>query len=98
MSLYSIGRLRRPSSVVHTLQTSSRPFSGPIKAKFHMEPQWDGGTKVCSGVLGHMTKMFTTPVYRKTPLKSFLSGTKGQMILGLGMQHWGLGPNKVFFK
>ena len=22
--------------------------AGPVKAKFHMEPQWDGGTKVCS--------------------------------------------------
>ena len=59
-----------------------------------MEPPWVGGTKVCSGGLGHMTKMAATPIYGKNPLKIF-SGTKGPMTLGLGMQHWGLGPNKV---
>ena len=26
----------------------------PIKTKFHMEPQWDGGTQVCSRGLVHM--------------------------------------------
>ena len=29
----------------------------PIKSKFYVEPQWVGGTKVCSRHLGHMTKM-----------------------------------------
>ena len=28
----------------------------PIEAKFYMEPPWDGGTKVSSNGLGHMTK------------------------------------------
>ena len=60
-----------------------------------MEHPWVGGTKVCSGGLGHMTKMAATPVYDKNPLKLFFSGTKGPMTLGLGMQHWGLGPNKI---
>ena len=41
-----------------------------------------------------MTKMATTPIYGKNPLKIF-PGTKGPMTLGLGMQYWGLGPNKV---
>ena len=29
----------------------------PIEAKFHVEPLWGGGTKVCSNGPGHMTKM-----------------------------------------
>ena len=66
--------------------------AGPIKAKFHMEPQWDGGTKVCSRGLGHMTKMATTPIYGEKPSKIFFSRTKGLMTLWLSMKHWGLGP------
>ena len=42
-----------------------------------------------------MTKMTARPIYGKNPLQIFFSGTKGPMTLGLGMQHWGLGPNKV---
>ena len=37
-----------------------------------MEPQWDGGTKVCSRGLGHMTKMATMSIYGKKPLKNLL--------------------------
>ena len=51
-------------------------------------------TLLKGGGLDHMTKMATTPIYDKNPLKIF-SGTKGPMTLGLGMQHWGLGPDKV---
>ena len=47
--------------------------------------------------LGHMTKMAAMPIYDKTHLKVF-SGTKGQMTIGLGMQHWGYGPNKIWKK
>ena len=61
-----------------------------------MEPPCVGGTKVCSGCLGHMTKMAAMPIYGKNPSKIFFSGTKGPMTLGLCMQHWGLGPNKVY--
>ena len=68
---------------------------GPIKAKFDTEPQWDGGTKVCSRGLGHMTKMATTPMYGKNPSKIFFSRSKRPMTLWLGMWHWGLGPIKV---
>ena len=34
----------------------------PIKAKFHMEPPWGGGTKACSNDLGHMTKIAAMPI------------------------------------
>ena len=57
------------------MSTFSNIFSsettGPIEAKFHMEPPWDGGTKVCSNGPGHMTKMATMPIYGKN-LKNLL--------------------------
>ena len=37
----------------------------PIKAKFHVEPPWEGGTKVCINGPGHMTKMAAMPIYGK---------------------------------
>ena len=37
-----------------------------IEAKFHVAPQWDRGTNVCSNGLGHMTKMAAMPTYVKT--------------------------------
>ena len=40
--------------------------------------------------------MAATPLYGKNSLKIFFSGTKGPMILGFGMQHQGLGPNKIY--
>ena len=55
-----------------------------------MEPQLDGGMKVCSRGLGHMTKMGVTPIYGNDPSKIF-SITKGPMTLWLGMEHLGLG-------
>ena len=36
-----------------------------------MEPQWDGGMKVYSRGLGHMTKMAATPIYGKKTFKNF---------------------------
>ena len=42
----------------------------PIKAKFYVEPPWEGGTKVYINGLGHMTKMAATPIYGKNPSKS----------------------------
>ena len=35
------------------------------EAKFHVEPPWDGGMKVYSNGLGHMTKMAAMPIYGK---------------------------------
>ena len=55
------------------LSTFSNMFSettGPIEAKFHVEPPWDGGTKVSSNGLGHMTKMAAMPIYGKNLKKS----------------------------
>ena len=54
----------------------------PIEAKFHVELQWDGGTKVWSNGPGHMTKMVAIPIYGK-----FFSGTKRPMTLKVFMQH-----------
>ena len=38
----------------------------PIEAWFYVEPPWDGGTKVWSNSLGHMTKVANMPIYGKT--------------------------------
>ena len=43
----------------------------PIKAKFNLEPPWEGGTKVFINGPGHMTKMAATPIYGKNPSKIF---------------------------
>ena len=43
-----------------------------------------------------MTKMATTPIYGKNPLKIFLSRTRRLMILGHGIKHWGCWPYQVF--
>ena len=37
----------------------------PIKAKFYVEPPWEGGTKVCINGPGHMTNISATPIYGK---------------------------------
>ena len=37
----------------------------PIEAKFDLYPAWDGGTKVWSNGLVHMTKMAAMPIYGK---------------------------------
>ena len=41
-----------------------------IKAKFYVEPPWEGGTKVCINGSGHMTKMAAMPIYGKNLKKS----------------------------
>ena len=45
-----------------------------------MESHWDGGTKVCSRGLGHMTKMATTPIHGKNP-KSLLIWRRDNILL-----------------
>ena len=37
----------------------------PIKAKFYVEPPWEGGTKVYINGPGHMTKLADMPIYGK---------------------------------
>ena len=82
---YRIGRplssvVRRPSSSSSStsLNIFSSETTGPIKVKFHMELLWDGGTKVCSNVHGHMTKMAAMPIYGKNLKKSSSLEPKGQ--------------------
>ena len=41
-----------------------------IKAKFYVEPRWEGGMKVYINDPGHMTKMAATPIYGKNLKKS----------------------------
>ena len=63
----------RPSSVRRPF-TFSNIFSSetawPIKAKFYVEPPWEGGTKVCINGPGHMTNMAAMPIYGKNLKKS----------------------------
>ena len=64
--------IRRPS--VRRPSTFSNIFSSetawPIKAKFYVEPPWEGGTKVYINGPGHMTKMAAMPIYGKNLKKS----------------------------
>ena len=63
---------RRPSVRRCPLSTISNIFSSetalPIKAKFYVEPPWEGGRKVCINGPGHMTKM--AAIYGKNLKKS----------------------------
>ena len=69
--------IRRPSSASVGVRpcTFSNIFSSetawPIKAKFYVEPPWEGGTKVCINGPGHMTKMAAMPIYGQN-LKNLL--------------------------
>ena len=60
--------VRRPSSTLSNIFSSETAW--PIKAKFYVEPPWEGGTKVYINGPGHMTKMAATPIYGKNPSKS----------------------------
>ena len=68
----------------------------PIEAKFHVDPQWDGGTRIYSNGPDHMTKMATMPIYGKNMKKFFFSGTKRLMTLKLCMQHWVLKYYQIY--
>ena len=80
--------IRRPSSIRRRLFTFSNVFSSetawPIRAKFYVEPPWEGVTKVYINGPGHMTKMAATPIYGKNPSKIF-SRTGGPIFRKLGM-------------
>ena len=77
------------SVVVRRPFTFSNIFSSetawPIKAKFYVEPHWEGGTKVYINGPGHVTKMAATPIYGKNPSKIFFSRTGGPIFTKLGM-------------
>ena len=80
--------IRRPSVVVRP-STFSNIFSSetawPIKAKFYVEPPWEGGTKVYINGPGHITKMAAMPIYGKNPSKIFFSRTGRPIFTKLGM-------------
>ena len=73
------------------MSTFSNIFSsettGPIEVKFHVEPPWDGGTKICSNGPGHITNVAAMPIYGKNLKKIFFSRTKRPVTLNLGMRH-----------
>ena len=75
----------------HSDSTFSNFFSleiaKPIEAKFHVEPPWDGRTKVCSNGPDHTTNMAAMHIYGKTLKKIFFFGTKRPMTLKHGMHH-----------
>ena len=86
--VYPWSGIRRHPSLVGRPQCSNIFFSETawqIKAKFYVEPSWVRGTKVCSGHLGHMTKMAATPIYGKNPSKIFFSRTSWLIFTKLGM-------------
>ena len=39
--------------------------TGPFEAKWHTEPLWDRGTKICLNGPSHMVKMAAIPIYGK---------------------------------
>ena len=59
--------VRRQLSSLSTISKFFSETTWPIKAKFYVEPSWEGGTKVCINGSGHMTKMAATPIYGKAP-------------------------------
>ena len=56
---------RPPFSKIFSSETA-----WPIKAKFYVEPPWEGGMKVYINGPGHMTKMAAMPIYGKNLKKS----------------------------
>ena len=58
----------RPSSTI--LNVFSSETAWPIKAKFYVEPPWEGGTKVYMNGPGHMTKMAAMLIYGKNLKKN----------------------------
>ena len=52
-------------------------------------------TKICSGYVGHMTKIAAVSTYVKNVKKIFFFGTKSLTILKFGMEHWGHKVYKV---
>ena len=61
---YSGVHCRRPRRQ-QCLNIISSETALPIKAKFYVEPPWEGGTKVYINGPAHMTKMAAMPIYGK---------------------------------
>ena len=60
----------RPSVRPFTFSNVFSETAWPIKAKFYVEPPWEGGTKVYINGPDHMTKMAAMPIYGKNLKKS----------------------------
>ena len=67
--VYSCSGVRRCRRRCRCCPPFSNVFSSetawPTKAKFYLEPPWEGGTKVCINGPGHMTKMAAMSIYGK---------------------------------
>ena len=63
--------VRRPFTFSNVFSSET---AWPIKAKFFVEPHWEGGTKDYINGPGHMTKMAATPIYGKNPSKISRTG------------------------
>ena len=94
--LASLNQRLRGSLYDGTSPSSVRsPFSnnffsetaGPISIRFHVHLPNNGGTKVCSTGLGHITKMAAMPKYGKNLKKILFSRTTGPIALKLGMDY-----------
>ena len=85
----SVGRPLSSVCVYVCMSTFSNIFSSettrPIEAKFHIEPPWDGWTKVRSNDSGQMTKIAAIPIYGKN-FKNLL--LKNQKALNLCTHYW----------
>ena len=58
-----------------TVSDISSEITGPIKVKCHVDPPWDGGTKVCSNDPSDMTKMAANLIQLiNIRVKSYLLG------------------------
>ena len=76
-----VRRCRRPSfSNVFSSETA-----WPKKAKFYVEPPWEGGTEAYINGPGHMTKTAARPIYGKNLKNSSSPEPESPMILKLGM-------------
>ena len=82
---------------VCVLSTFSNIFSsettGPIEAKFHIEPPWEGGMKFCSNRLGYMTKMATMPIMVKTLKNLLLRNRKAD-----DLETWNAASGAVYYQ
>ena len=65
------GHLDSTCSTFFSLETAK-----PTEAKFHVDPPWDGDTKVCSNGLGHLSKMAGMPIYGKSIIQNLLGNQK----------------------
>ena len=68
--LCSVVRRRRRLCCPPFSNVFSSETARPIKAKFYVEPPWEGGTKVYINGPGHMTKIAAMPIYGKNLEKS----------------------------